>query len=275
MVFGYCEGREDFSEAVGMARKADVAVVCVGDSTETCGENFDRVSLDLPGRQLDFVKVVRAAGTPVVLVIQSGRPVTAVWEQENIPAILEAWFPGEEGGHAVAETLFGENNPSGRLPMTFPKHVGQIPCHYSRRPGGGRRYVEMNWLPLYPFGYGLSYTSFAYGDLKLSAGKITAGEPIGVSFTVTNTGSVRGTAVPQIYLRDMVSSVVKPERTLAAFTRVELEPGERREVSLRIEPEAMRTLGRDYRWRVEPGEFRVFLADNAENLLMQRDFTVV
>ena len=200
---------------------------------------------------------------------------TAVWEQENIPAILEAWFPGEEGGHAVAETLFGENNPSGRLPMTFPKHVGQIPCHYSRRPGGGRRYVEMNWLPLYPFGYGLSYTSFAYGDLKLSAGKITAGEPIGVSFTVTNTGSVRGTAVPQIYLRDMVSSVVKPERTLADFTRVELEPGERREVSLRIEPEAMRTLGRDYRWRVEPGEFRVFLADNAENLLMQRDFTVV
>ena len=275
VVFGYCEGREDFSEAVGMAREADVAIVCMGDSTETCGENFDRVSLDLPGRQLDFVKAVRAAGTPVVLVIQSGRPVTAVWEQENIPAILEAWFPGEEGGHAVAETLFGENNPSGRLPMTFPKHVGQIPCHYSRRPGGGRRYVEMNWLPLYPFGYGLSYTAFAYGDLKLSAGKITAGEPIGVSFTVTNTGGVRGTAVPQIYLRDMVSSVVKPERTLAAFTRVELESGERREVSLRIEPEAMRTLGRDYRWRVEPGEFRIFLANNAENLLMQQDFTVV
>lgn len=275
VIFGYHQGREDFSHAVELAREADVAIVCVGDSTETCGENFDRVSLDLPGSQLNFVKAVHATGTPVVLVMQSGRPVTATWEQANIPAILEAWFPGEEGGYAVAETLFGDNNPSGHLPLTFPRHVGQIPCHYSRRPGGGRRYVEMSWLPLYPFGYGLSYTSFSYGNLRLSAGTIRAGDSLTATFEVTNTGPVRGTAVPQIYLRDMVSSTVKPERTLAALARVELEPGESRVVSLVIGPKAMRTLNRDFRWAVEPGEFCVFLGDNSENMLMQQSFTVI
>lgn len=275
VIFGYNRGREDFSRAVELARQADVAVVCVGDSTETCGENFDRVSLDLPGNQLEFVKAVYASGTPVVLVLQTGRPVTAVWEQEHIPAILEAWFPGEEGGHAVADVLFGDANPSGRLPITFPRHVGQVPCHYSRKPGGGRRYVEMSWLPLYPFGYGLSYTSFSYGELSLSASEIAPGESVTASFTVTNTGAVPGTAVPQLYLRDLISSTVKPEYTLAAFTRVTLQPGETRRVSLEITPKAMRTLDRNYRWVVEPGVFRVFLADNAENFLAHQEFTVV
>ncbi len=274
VIFGYNYGKEDFTKAVEAASKADVAIVCVGDSTETCGENFDRMSLDLPGRQLDFVKAVYASGTPVVLVMQTGRPVTAVWEEEHLPAILEAWFPGEQGGRAIAETLFGDNNPSGKLPITFPRHVGQVPCHYSRRPGGGKRYVEMNWLPLYPFGYGLSYTTFAFSDLRLSASEIRPGESLTVYATVTNTGKCTGTAVPQVYLRDMVSTSIKPLRSLAAFARVELAPGESRTVEMKIGPKSMRTLNPRYEWNVEPGEFEVYLSDNAESTICQDSFTV-
>lgn len=275
VIFGYSEGREDFSKALEAAKKAEVAIVCVGDNQETCGENFDRVSLDLPGRQLDFVKAVYATGTPVVLVLQTGRPVTAVWEDEHIPAILEAWFPGLEGGHAIAETLFGDNAPSGHLPISFPRHVGQIPCHYSRRPGGGRRYVEMNWLPLYPFGHGLSYTTFSYSGLRALRETITPGESMDIRLTVTNTGSRPGVAVPQLYLRDEVSSTVKPEYSLAAFSRVSLEPGESREVTLTIGPKAMRTLDPQYHWSVEPGRFLVALGENAQSFLLHTSFTVV
>lgn len=274
VIFGWDRAPEDFTRAVELAAQADVAVVSVGDSPDTCGENLDRVSLDLPGNQADFVKAVAQTGVPVVLVIQTGRPVTAVWEKDHLPAILEAWFPGEMGGMAMAETLFGDNNPSGRLPISFPRHVGQIPCHYSRRPGGGKRYVETDWLPLYPFGYGLSYTSFRFGGLTLSAGEIDAGEPVDVSFTVTNTGERAGVAVPQIYLRDMVSSTVKPQTTLAAFGRVELEPGETKSVTLTIRPREMRTLGRDFVWRIEAGEFWVFLSEDAEHSVMSDAFRV-
>ena len=274
VVFGYDTAPEDFSRAAELAKQADIAVVCVGDDQDTCGENLDRVRLDLPGNQLAFVKEVASAGTPVVLVLQTGRPVTAVWEQEHIPAILEAWFPGEQGGIAVAETLFGSNNPSGRLPISFPRCVGQIPCHYSRFPGGAKRYVETDWLPLYPFGYGLSYTQFRFGSLELSAAEIEPGETIGASFTVTNTGDRAGTAVPQLYLRDMAASVVKPTIKLAAFTRVYLEPGESKRVALDIQPREMRTLGRDFVWRVEPGPFRVSLAYDSERFVMTRDFRV-
>lgn len=275
VIFGYNNGREDFSHAVLAAAKADVAIVCLGDSTETSGENFDRVSLDLPGQQLEFLKAVYATGTPVVLVLQSGRPVTAVWEQEHIPAILEAWFPGEQGGYAVADVIFGDYAPSGRLPVTFPQHVGQIPCHYSRRPGGGKRYVEMNWLPLYPFGYGLTYTTFAFENLCLSKKEIQPGESVIVTVTVTNTGETKGVAVPQVYLRDVVSSVAKPYDTLAAFTKAELEPGERRKLTMEIGPKAMRTLDPEYHWSVEPGKFQVFLGDNAENIILKDEFTVL
>lgn len=267
VIFGYSRGREDFAPALAAAKKAEIAIVCLGDNEETSGENFDRVELNLPGRQLEFLQAVHATGTPVVLVMQSGRPVTANWEQEHIPAILEAWFPGEQGGTAVAETIFGDNNPSGRLPITFPRAVGQIPCHYSRRPGGGQRYVEMTWQPLYPFGYGLSYTSFAYSGLQLSKTRIGVGESVTATFQVKNTGLRDGVAVPQLYLRDRYSSTVKPVRQLAAFCRVPLKAGESKTVALPIGPRELRTLGPDFVWRVEPGEFEVQLAENAENLL--------
>ncbi|MBR7041076.1 MAG: glycoside hydrolase family 3 C-terminal domain-containing protein [Clostridia bacterium] len=274
VIFGYDTVKEDFSRAVELARRADVAIVCVGDDHDTCGENLDRVRLDLPGNQPEFVKAVAGTGTPVVLVMQTGRPVTAVCEQEHIPAILEAWFPGEQGGIAVAETLFGDNEPSGRLPISFPRFVGQIPCHYCRFPGGATRYVETDWLPLWPFGYGLSYTQFSFGDLKLADDEISSGETLGVSFTVTNTGSRAGVAVPQLYLRDMVSSVVKSKIKLAAFARVALGPGETKRVTLSIQPREMRTLGRDFVWLIEPGEFRVSLAYDSEHIAETRSFTV-
>lgn len=275
VIFGYSAGRENFEAAVAAARQAEVAVLCMGDNEETSGENFDRTSLDLPGRQLELVKAVYATGTPVVLLLQSGRPVSANWENEHLPAILEAWFPGEQGGAAVADVLFGDAEPCGRLPITFPRSVGQVPCHYSRRPGGGKKYVEMDWLPLYPFGYGLAYTTFAYSDLTLDRRTIAPSDTLRVSFTVKNTGARPGVAVPQVYVRDYFSSVVKPERQLAAFTRVELAPGESRTVTVEVGLRALRTLGPDYVWRVEPGDFEIQLGDNAENILLRDRKSVV
>ena len=275
VILGYSEGTEDMEAAAKAAAEADVAVVCVGDNDETSGENFDRMDLNLPGRQLDLVRAVCASGTPVVLVLQTGRPVSAVWEDAHVPAILEAWFPGEQGGAAVAATLFGDNLPSGRLPVTFPRSVGQVPCHYSRRPGGGRRYIEMDWNPLYPFGYGLSYTEFSYSGLSVDRLCIRPGESAVIRFTVANVGDRPGTAVPQLYLRDMVSTSVKPEKELAGFAKLDLEPGESREVEITVTPRSMRTLDPDYVWSVEPGEFMFFIGDNAENQILVGAFTVV
>ena len=274
VLFGWDNEAEDFSQAVELAKRADYAVVCVGDSQDTCGENLDRTSLGLPGNQSAFVEAVVDTGTPVVLVLQTGRPVIVSRETERIPAVLEAWFPGEAGGLAVAETLFGDNDPSGRLPISFPRHLGQIPVHHSRRPGGGKRYVETDWLPLYPFGYGLGYTEFRFGDLTLSASEIDAGESVEASFDVTNTGDRAGVAVPQLYIRDMVSSTVKPQKALAAFGRIRLEPGETKRMTLTVGPREMRTLDRSFEWHIEPGEFRLSLAEDAEHFISTASFRV-
>ena len=273
--FGYRRSMEDFTAAVEAAKKAQVAIVCVGDDNcLTSGENFDRVDLNLPGNQLELVKAIYATGTPVVLLLYTGRPVTCNWEQKHIPAILQCFFPGERGAYAIADTLFGDNNPSGRLTVTYPRHVGQVPCHYTRRPGGGRQYVEMSWTPLYPFGYGLSYTEFQYRGLKLNKAKIAAGETVTASVTVANVGDRAGVAVPQLYIRDWVSSTIKPERYLCGFTRVELEPGEEKTVEITIGERSMRTLNPDYVWNIEPGKFTVYLGENCEKLLFEETFWV-
>ncbi len=274
VLFGYSHGKEREDVAVQLAKEADVAVVCLGGNTETSGENFDRTDLNLPGNQLDFLKKVYAAGTPVVLVLQNGRPLSITWEQEHIPAILEAWYPGEKGGRAVAEILFGETAPSGRLPISFPKSVGQVPCHYSRYPGGGVRYIEMDWNPLYPFGYGLTYTNFEYSGLVLSAREIGTEDELTVTFRVKNTGDVFGEETAQVYLTDKFASVVKPMKELAGFQKVALLPGEEKEVSVTIGKRQMRTLGKDFVWRVEPGEFEVTVGDNAANVLLKDQFVV-
>lgn len=280
VILGYNRGKEDWDPALEAVKKADIAVVCLGDSVETSGENLDRAELTLAGKQLDFLKMAEETGTPIVLVLQNGRPLALNWEQENIPAILECWFPGEKGGQAIAEVLFGKITPSGRLPMSFPKSAGQIPCNYNRLPGGGMRYVEMDWNPLYPFGYGLSYTTFSYSDLEIEGSGLTAGEIengafVKVSFTVTNAGDCFGEETAQLYLRDMVSSTVKPKKELAGFAKVALNPGESHRVELMIGNRQMRTLNAKYEWHVEPGDFKVMIGDNAVNVLLEGGYRIL
>lgn len=279
VVLGYNKGREDWNPALELVKKADAAIVCLGDNGETSGENLDRTDLILPGKQQEFLKEIAATGTPVVLVLQNGRPLALTWEEAHIPAILECWFPGEKGGRAIAEVLFGKTYPSGRLPMSFPRTVGQVPCNYNRMPGGGWRYVEMDWNPLYPFGYGLTYTNFAYSDLQVEGDGLTAeavekGAEVKVSFTVTNTGGRFGRETAQLYLRDMVSSTVKPRKELAGFQKIALDPGESSRVELKIGSRQMRTLNRNFEWHVEPGVFRVMVGDNSADILLTGEFEI-
>ena len=279
VILGYNRGKENPEAAKRLVESADLAVVCLGDSVETCGENLDRARLTLPGRQLEFLQEMAQTGTPIVLVLQNGRPLELTWEQEHIPAILECWYPGEKGGRAIAEVLFGKVSPSGRLPMSFPKSVGQVPCHYNRLPGGGKRYVETDWEPLYPFGYGLTYTSFSYSDLEIEGDGISAqdvenGAKVAVSFSVKNTGKAAGAEVAQLYVRDLCASSVKPLRELAGFEKVHLKPGESRRVTLYLESRQLRTLNMRYEWHVEPGEFRVMVGDNAADVLLEGGFLI-
>lgn len=274
VILGYSYGENDMEEAVRAAKQADVAVVVVGDDETTCGENLDRADLDLPGRQKELVRRISETGAPVVLVLQTGRPVSIVWESEHIPAIVEAWTSGEQGGTAIAETLFGDCNPGGRLPMSFPKSVGQLPVHYNRRPFGAVKYVEMDWNPLYPFGYGLSYTKFQYSNFRLSKETIAKDGEVEVSLDVTNVGDVYGEDVPQFYIHDEYSSVVRPYKELAGFERVGLNPGETKTVTVAIGPRQLRLLNRDFQWEVEPGNFTIMAGSHSCDLPFAATLTV-
>lgn len=274
VIFGYNAGNDDMEQAIATAKQADVAIVAVGDSEETCGENLDRADLNLPGRQLELVKRIYETGTPVVLVLQNGRPLSITWESEHIPAIIEAWHVGEQGGTAIAKVLFGDINPAGRLPISFPKSVGQIPVHYNRRPFGATKYVEMDWNPLYPFGFGLSYTSFEYSNLSLSSSSIAAHETIDISIDVTNTGKCYGEDVPQLYIHDKFSSVVRPYKELAAFDRIGLKPGETKKVTFTLGERQLRVLNPDFKWVVEKGEFEVMIGSHSADLPLKATFCV-
>jgi beta-glucosidase len=275
VMLGWSHDPEGIQEAVAIARQSDVAVVALGDSRRTCGEGVDRSNLDLPGGQLKLLKAIYETGTPVVLVLQNGRPITMGWEADHIPAILEAWYPGENGGHAIAEILFGDYNPAGRLPISFPRTLGQIPVYYNRRRGGSHHYVEGDNRPLYAFGHGLSYTTFDYGNVRLSADRIVPAGSVTVTVDVTNTGDRAGDEVVQLYVSDVVSSIAKPEKELKRFKRIHLQSQETKSLSFTLDAKDLRLLSKDLTWIVEPGMFNVLIGTSSDRIVASASFEVV
>jgi beta-glucosidase len=233
-----------FQTAVATARNADLVVMVLGENADMAGEAASRASLDLPGRQEELLKAVVALGKPVVLVLLNGRPLSIAWAAENVPAILEAWEPGSEGGNAIADILFGDVNPGGKLPVTFPRKGSQEPLYYARdlthSPEVSPRYSSRYWdgppTPLYPFGYGLSYTTFAIANLKVGAPQVKAGSSVAVTADVTNTGSVVGDEVVQLYIHQKAGSDSRPMRELKGFERLTLKPGETKTVTFSLGP---------------------------------------
>jgi beta-glucosidase len=268
-------------EAVRLARSADAVVIAVGESAEMSGEAASRASLDLPGRQLELIQAIHATGKPYVVVLMNGRPLTINWLAENSPAILETWFAGTQAGHAIADVLFGDVNPGGKLPVTFPRAAGQTPLYYNHKRTGRpptdqkytSKYLDVPWTPLYPFGYGLSYTQFRLSNLRLSATSIRPNGQLTASVEVENTGRRAGDEVVQLYIRDVASSVTRPVRELKGFERVTLKPGERRRVQFKLTPAELGFYNRDLRFVVEPGAFKVFAGTSSADGL-EANFTV-
>lgn len=269
------EEQAEIDRAVENARQSDVAVVVLGGGQRTCGENKSRSSLDLPGRQLQLLQAVQATGKPVVLILTNGRPLSINWADKFVPAILEAWYPGSKGGTALADILFGDYNPGGKLTVTFPKSVGQIPFNFPCKPssqvdGGQNMGLDGNMTrvngALYPFGYGLSYTTFEYSDLEISPKVITPNERVQVSLKVTNTGKRAGDEVVQLYTRDVISSVTTYEKNLAGFERIHLLPGETQTVTFTLDRKHFELLNADMKWVVEPGEFCIMAGASSEDI---------
>src|SRR5262245_26741918 len=261
-----------FAAAVAAAKQAKVAILVLGERGEMSGEAASRSMIGLPGVQQQLLEAVAATGTPVVLVLMNGRPLTFEWAVANVPAIVETWFLGVEAGNATADVLFGDVNPSGRLPVTFPRVLGQVPLYYNHRNTGRppdvnnkytSKYIDVPVTPRYPFGYGLSYTTFAYSNLKLSATRARATDTITASVTVTNSGGREGTEVVQLYVRDEVATVSRPVRELKAVRRVTLRPAESQTVQLRVAVRDLWFIGLDLKPVVEPGTFRVFVGPNS------------
>src|SRR5688572_24340774 len=279
---GYAKGADlkddstaGFAEAVALAKESDVAVVFVGESADIVGEAASRSSLDLPGRQLDLVKAIQATGKPTVVVLVNGRPLTIGWIVDNVPSILESWMGGTQSGHAIADILFGDVNPAGKLPVTFPRAVGQVPIHYNymntgRPPEAENRYtskyVDVPWTPLFPFGFGLSYTTFKISNLQLSAPRIRASEKLIVRVDVENAGKRAGDEVVQLYIRDPVATMTRPVKELKGFQRVTLAAGEKRRIEFTLTREHLSFWNREMRFVAEPGEFRVMVGSNSRDL---------
>lgn len=277
------EERTEIEKAVENARQSDVAIVVLGGGQRTCGENKSRSSLELPGRQLKLLQAVQETGKPVILILINGRPLSVNWADRFVPAILEAWYPGSKGGTAVADVLFGDYNPGGKLTVTFPKSVGQIPFNFPYKPssqidGGKNPGPDGNMSrvngALYPFGHGLSYTSFEYSDISITPKVITAHQKATVRCKVTNTGKREGDEVVQLYIRDVLSSVTTYEKNLAGFERIHLQPGETKEVSFSLDHKHLELLDKHMEWVVEPGDFSIMLGASSEDIRLNGTLTV-
>ncbi len=266
------ENRQRIAQAVEAARGADTIVLFIGDTEQTSREGWadshlgDRSSLNLVGEQLELFRALKALGKPVVAVLVNGRPPSYPEIAAEADAILETWYAGEQQGPAIADALFGRVNPGGKLPVTVPREVGQVPAFYNYKPSARRGYLFADVSPLYPFGYGLSYTTFEIGEPTLSAASISAGQGVTVRVPVTNTGSRAGDEVVQVYLRDDVSSVTRPVKELAGFQRVTLQPGETKTVEIALRPEAFELWNREMQRVVEPGEFTIMAGPNSQDL---------
>ena len=273
----------EIDRAAANARQADVAVVVLGGGQRTCGENKSRTSLELPGHQLKLLQAVQATGKPVILILINGRPLSVNWADKFVPAILEAWYPGSKGGTAVADILFGDYNPGGKLTVTFPKTVGQIPFNFPYKPasqidGGKNPGPDGNMSringALYPFGYGLSYTTFEYSDLEITPKVITPNQKATIRLKVTNTGKRAGDEVVQLYTRDILSSVTTYEKNLAGFERIHLKPGESKEIVFTLDRKHLELLNADMKWTVEPGEFAIMVGASSEDIRLNGILTV-
>lgn len=277
------DDKSGFNEAINVAKSSDVIIAVVGESRNMSGEASSRATLDLPGVQEDLLKELHKTGKPIVVVLMNGRPLTIPWLQENIPAIVEAWYPGISAGSAVADILFGDVNPSGKLTVTFPRYVGQVPIYYNHKNTGRpynpkdhytSYYMDLENTPLYPFGFGLSYTTFEYSNLTLDKKEIRKNESLKVSVDVKNTGSREGKEVVQLYIRDLVGSVTRPVKELKDFTKISLKPGETKHIEFTITPDKLRFYDINMNYVVEPGDFKVFVGTNSVDV-KEADFKVV
>ena len=265
------ENRRSIREAAAVAAQADVVVLAIGDNEQTSREAWaanhlgDRSSLDLVGEQEELFDAVAATGKPVVVLLFSGRPLSIRRVAERADAILELWYFGQETGTAVANVLFGDVNPGGKLPMTIPRSAGHVPAYYNYKPSARRGYLFDSVAPLFPFGFGLSYTTFVFENLRLEQEAIGAGDTARVSVDVVNTGARAGDEVVQLYVRDLVSSVTRPVKELKGFQRITLAPGERRTVVFEVTPDHLAFYDIDMQWRVEPGEFRLMVGSSSRN----------
>ncbi|RPJ59101.1 MAG: beta-glucosidase [Acidobacteria bacterium] len=279
----------EIAQAAAAARQSQAAIVVIGENEwqtpgrkGTNGEGYDCATLELTGRQEELVKAVFETGTPTVVILIAGRPLAIRWITEHVPAILQPWMCGQEGGQAVADVLFGDYNPSGRLPITVPRHAGQLPVYYNQKrsraywveEGWGRPYVDMNPLPLFPFGFGLSYTTFEYSNLRLDRATMPTGGEVEVSVDVKNTGTRPGADVVQLYLRDVISSVSTPVQELRGFERVSLDPGQTKTVKFKLNQEHLSLLNRHLEWVVEPGTFEVRIGASSADIRLKTTFEV-
>ena len=266
------------SEAMKIAKNADVIIAAVGEAAEMTGEAASRTNIEIPETQKELLKALLKTGKPVVLVLFTGRPLALKWEEENVPAILNTWFGGSEAGDAIADVLFGDVNPSGKLSTTFPQNVGQVPLYYAHKNTGrplpdGKwfqkfrsNYIDVSNDPLYPFGFGLSYTQFDYSDLKLSKAEMTSSDSIEASINVTNAGTREGKEVVQLYIRDLVGTTTRPVKELKGFQKISLKPGESKQVVFKITADDLSFYRQDLSWGTEPGDFHLFIGGNSRDV---------